>query len=168
MNFVEPKKLSPEGYKSLIDSICAQAHMENMDTDPRDRGDISDVIEEILREMYRNDEDTVLALYNTMRGEDTFKFRPWRRSFGYVYRADDDFFDGYYEGCCPSEIARDISNEDYQEEEFVAIGHEVNSSYSLYFENDLRSFFDIDEFAESIKDKWKDMHKGEKDVRPTC
>lgn len=164
MNFVEPKKLSPERYKSLIDSICAQAHMENMETDPEDRGDISEDIEEILREMYRNDEDTVLALYNTMRGEDTFKFRPWRRSFGYVYRADDGFFDGYYEGCCPSEIARDISNEDYQEEEFVAIGHEVNSSYSLYFENDLRSFFDIDEFAESIKDKWYDIHEGEEHV----
>ena len=168
MNFVEPKKLSPERYKSLIDSICAQAHMENMETDPEDRGDISEDIADILRNMIGDDADKVLALYNTMRGEDTFKFRPWRRSFGYVYRADEDFFEGYYAGCCPSEIVRDISNEDYQEEEFVAIGQEVNSSYSLYFENDLRDFLNIDAFADSIRDKWFEMHKGEEDVRPAC
>lgn len=27
-----------------------------------------------------------------------------------------------------------------------------------------KSLVDIDDFAESIRDKWKDMHKGEEDV----
>lgn len=168
MNFVKPKKLSPERYKSLIDSICAQAHMENMDTDPEDRGDISDVIADILRQRFRDDEDAVLRLYNTMRGEDTFKYHPWRHTYGYIYRADEDFFDEYYAGCCPSEIVGDIINEKYEEEEFVAVGQEVNSSYSFYFGDDLVDFFNVDELAESIRDKWKAMHEGEGDVRPTC
>lgn len=168
MNFVKPKKLSPERYKSLIDSICAQAHMTNMETDPEYRGDISDDIEEILREMLNDDEGKVLRLYNTMRGEGTLKYQPWDSTFGYIYRPDEDFFDEYYQGCCPSEIVGDIINERYEEEEFVAVGREVNSSYSLYFENDLRDFLNIDAFADSIRDKWFEMHKGEEDVRPAC
>lgn len=164
MNFVKPKKLSPERYKSLIDSICAQAHMENMETDPEDRGDISEDIADILRHMIGDDADKVLALYNTMRGEGSFKHRPWDNFYGYIYRADEDFFDEYYAGCCPSEIVGDIINEKYEEEEFVAVGQEVNSSYSFYFETYLSDFFNIEAFAESIRDKWKDMHKGEENV----
>lgn len=35
---------------------------------------------------------------------------------------------------------------------------------SLSFYDDLNDFIDIDDFAESIRDKWKDMHKGEENV----
>lgn len=168
MNFVKPNKLPYRDYKELIDAICSRAHMENMDTDPEDRGDMTDEIAEILRSMLRENEDNVLALYNTMRGEGSFKHRPWDNFYGYIYRADEDFFDEYYAGCCPSEIVGDIINEKYEEEEFIAVGQEVNSSYSFYFEDSLTDFFSLDELAESIKDKWLDMHQGEKDVRPTC
>lgn len=123
MNFVKPKKLSPERYKSLIDSICAQAHMENMETDPEDRGDISEDIADILRHMIGDDADKVLALYNTMRKDGAYFFR-YRGAFryGYVYFADEDFFNAYYEDCCPSEIVDDIRSEEYDDERFVSVG----------------------------------------------
>lgn len=166
MRAVEPEILSSDEYRKLIDSIVAKAFMKRMEEPPEERCDLLNYIDNVLSPILEDDERLYIKLYNTMRKDGAYFFR-YRGAFryGYVYFADEDFFNAYYEDCCPSEIVDDIRSEEYDDERFVSVGEDV--SYfepSLSFYDDLNDFIDIDDFAESIRDKWKDMHKGEENV----
>lgn len=165
MRAVEPDKLSLNEYTRLIDGIYAKAFMANMETPPEDREDISQDIYEVLRDLWGEDETKIRLLYNTMRAEGSYKNQYDFLRYGYIYWADEDFFNKYYEDCCANEIIEDIRSEGYDDEKYVAVGKDP--SYfdpSLCFRDELCDFIDIDDLAESIRDKWKDMHKGEEDV----
>lgn len=166
MRAVEPEVLSSDEYRSLIDSIVAKAFLKRMEEPPAERCDLLNYIDHVLYPILEDDERLYIKLYNTMRKDGAYFFR-YRGAFryGYVYFADEDFFNAYYEDCCPSEIVDDIRSEGYDDEKYVAVGKDP--SYfdpSLCFRDELCDFIDIDDLAESIRDKWKDMHKGEEDV----
>lgn len=170
MRAVEPEVLSSDEYRELIDSIVAKAFIKMMEEPPEERLELADYIDTVLSPMMEDDERMYIKLYNTMRKGDEYAFRYSFRRYGYVYCgyvyfADEEFFNAYYEDCCPSEIIDDIRSEGYDDEKYVAVGNDPNYfDPSLYFRDDLNDFIDIDDFAESIRDKWKDMHEGEENV----
>lgn len=165
MRAVEPEVLSSDEYRKLIDSIVAKAFLKRMEEPPAERCDLLNYIDHVLYPILEDDERLYIKLYNTMRKDGAYFFRYTSYHYGYVYFADEDFFNAYYEDCCPNEIIEDIRSEGYDDEKYVAVGKDP--SYfdpSLCFRDDLNDFIDIDDFAESIRDKWKDMHKGEENV----
>lgn len=165
MRAVEPEVLSSDEYRKLIDDIVAKAFLKRMEEPPAERCDLLNYIDHVLYPILEDDERLYIKLYNTMRKDGAYFFRYTIYHYGYVYFADEDFFNAYYEDCCPNEIIEDIRSEGYDDEKYVAVGTEPNYFDSpLYFCDDLNDFIDIDDFAESIRDKWKDMHKGEENV----
>lgn len=165
MRAVEPEVLSSDEYRELIDSIVAKAFIKMMEEPSEERFELVDYIDTVLSPMMEDDERMYIKLYNTMRKDDEYAFRYSFRRYGYVYFADEDFFNAYYEYCCPNEIIEDIRSEGYDDEKYVAVGKDQNYfDPSLYFRDDLNDFIDIDDFAESIRDKWKDAHEGEENV----
>lgn len=166
MRAVKPEVLSSDEYHALVDSIVVKAFMKRMEEPPEERCDLLNYIGDVLYPILEDDALLYLKLYNTMRKDGAYFFRySGAFRYGFVYFADEDFFNAYYEDCCPSEIVDDIRIEGFDDERFVSVGKNV--SYfepSLSFYDDLNDFIDIDDFAESIRDKWEDMHKGEENV----
>lgn len=166
MRAVEPEVLSSDEYRELIDSIVAKAFIKMMEEPSEERLELADYIDTVLSPMVEDDECRYIELYNTMRknGEYTFRHRSGFR-YGYVYFADEDFFNAYYEDCCPSEIIDDIWREDYNEERFVSVGKDVSCfTPSLAFCDYLNDFIDIDDFVESIVSVWEKRHGKDTDT----
>ena len=164
MRAVKPEVLSSDEYRELIDSIVAKAFIKMMEEPPEERLELIDYIDTVLSPMMEDDECMYIELYNTMRMNDEYAFR-YSFRYGYVYFADEEFFNAYYEDCCPGETIDDIRREAYDEERFVSVGKEVSYfSPTLAFSDDLNDFIDIDDFAENILYKWKDAHEGEENV----
>lgn len=164
MRAVTPEVLSSDEYRELIDSIVAKAFIKMMEVPSEVRLELSDYIDTVLSPMMEDEERMYIKLYNTMRKNNEYTFRHSFR-YGYVYFADEEFFNAYYENCCPGEIIDDIRREAYDEERFVSVGKDVSCfTPSLAFCDYLNDFIDIDDFAESILYKWKAMHEGEENV----